>query len=252
MRVVSQGIERLARPLSDIVIAVSEYEQRLAIQKGVCARNQIQTIYNGLPDTPLHARHGANSVPVLAMISRFAPPKEQEAVVRALSGVRQDFKLLFVGDGPTRPHVERVAVECGMGERVEFLGTRHDIEEILANADILVHASRYEALCLSVVEAMRACLPVVVWASGGIEELVESGVTGYMAKDAQEFAKYTENLLADASLRQRFGTVARQKFLAFLTIDETLRRTSQVYEDVLAAKQKGVSHDALPVGSAVQ
>jgi glycosyltransferase involved in cell wall biosynthesis len=110
--------------------------------------------------------------PVITMVARFAPVKDHPTLLRAFANLHPGPCLRLVGDGPLRQDCERLAHELGIGDRVEFLGDRDDIPRLLASSDVFVLASKYEMLPLSVLEAMRAGLPVIASDVGGMRETI--------------------------------------------------------------------------------
>lgn len=116
-----------------------------------------------------------------------------------------EVRLLMVGDGPHRKRLE-----ADFGDRAEFTGRLAG--EALANAyrrcDFFVFPSKYDTFGQVVMEAMAAGLPAVVTDCGGPQELVEDGVTGFVADDAR-FVERVRQLAHSADLRRRMGRNAR-------------------------------------------
>jgi glycosyltransferase involved in cell wall biosynthesis len=233
LRLVSRVAERLVRPLGNAIIAVSQYERQLALEYRICSPGFIKVIYNGVPDTPYRAHHGPKRVPVLVMVARFASPKAQGKVIVALQSIAEPYRLLFVGDGPTKRDAERLAASLGLTDKIVFLGARTDVDRILAGADLMVHASGYEALCLSAIEAMRAGLPVVAWAPGGIHEVIDHNVTGFLVTNAETFRERTRALINDPSLRETIGAAGRSRYVRLLGSERMLAETAELYEALL-------------------
>src|SRR5205814_7166410 len=121
----------------------------------------------------------------MVFLARLAPPKAPSLCVQAMAEVvvtHPEARLDIVGDGPLRAEAEALSRELGVTGAVRFLGDRDDVPAQLASAACLVLASGYEGCPLSVLEAMAAGLPVVVTRVGGIDEVVEDGVTGWIVE----------------------------------------------------------------------
>jgi glycosyltransferase involved in cell wall biosynthesis len=134
--------------------------------------------------------------------------------VRALARVdAEPFRARIVGDGPDRDEVDATIRESGLSERVELLGERRDVVDLLAASDVFVLSSTSEAMPMSVLEAMAAAVPVVGAAVGGIPELVEDEVTGLLfePRDVDGLAAALRRLLADRDLRRRLGEAGRER-----------------------------------------
>lgn len=206
-------LDRLARPLTTAFICVSEQTRTEGIAAGTCTPDRTVVIANAVDvdATPQSALGG--DPPRVVTVGRFKEPKDFVTLVRALARCTAPFRALVAGDGPDRPAVEAAIRESATGERVELLGERDDVPELLAAADVFVLSSRSEGMPMSVLEAMAAGLPVVATAVGGIPELVESGVTGLLvpAGDVDALAAALNDVLGNAALRRSLGDAGRQR-----------------------------------------
>jgi glycosyltransferase involved in cell wall biosynthesis len=120
---------------------------------------------------------------------------------------------------------------------VRFLGSRDDIAELMAASDIYVLATNWEGLPRSIIEALRAGLPVVATELAGTPELVTHDDNGYLVErgDVDELAEMLGRLIADGELRARMGARSRERYEAEFTFERMYRLTVGVYESVLAA-----------------
>lgn len=97
---------------------------------------------------------------------------------------RPDVRFVVAGDGPGADALRRRVEATGVAGRVILLGHRDDVASLMARAQLFVLSSRFEGLPSAVIEAMAAGLPVVATAVGGLPELVEDGVTGWLVRAA--------------------------------------------------------------------
>ena len=244
-------LEKLAATWSGAIINVSEANRQLAVRHRVAAIGKLITIHNGIPDTPHRAQPGLSSgTPRIVMIARFAPQKAQAELLRALRDIDLPFRLAFVGDGSTRAVHERLAEELGLGSRVDFLGERRDIAEILATAQVFALPTNWEGFPLTILEGMRAGLPVVASDVGGVGEAVVHETTGFLvgAGSTNEFRLRLRQLLNDPSLRGRQGAAGRIRYEQDYTVRAMLEKTVVVYESVLRRKTRTVLSNT-PVSS---
>jgi glycosyltransferase involved in cell wall biosynthesis len=172
------------------------------------------------------------------MVGRFSEFKDQGLLLRALARVPGKARLKFVGDGEAEAGVHRLAEDLGIRERVEFMGSRGDVPEILARTDVFILASRLEALPISILEAMRAGLPVIASNVGGVSEEVVNGETGLLvaAGSVEELSEALQRLLADKSMRIGMGCAGRRRFEERFRADKMIERTENVYRQVLAER----------------
>jgi glycosyltransferase involved in cell wall biosynthesis len=226
--------ERIASRWTSRIITVSEYDRRHALKCKVGNERQLVTVHNGVPDSPRRVRKVNNAVPVVTMVARFAEPKNQADLLRALAPVSIPYRVQFVGTGPTLEAAKGLAVGLGISNRVDFLGERTDVANILADSDIFALVSNWEGLPLTILEAMRAGLPVVASDVGGVSEAVAHGASGFLAPpgDTQALSNYLLSLIRDPDLRRRFGYAGRCLYEQRFSVSVMLERTWQVYSDV--------------------
>jgi glycosyltransferase involved in cell wall biosynthesis len=161
--------------------------------------------------------------------------------LRALAGLLEyDWELELVGEGSGMAHTAALAGSLGIGGRVHFRGQRMDVDRILAGSQISLLVSNYEGFPLSILEAMRAGLPVVASAVGGVEESVHDGRTGFLVPrgDADLLRDRIGRLLADPALRLGMGGRGRAEYERRFTLDHMVARTLAVYRDALAAADR--------------
>jgi glycosyltransferase involved in cell wall biosynthesis/uncharacterized membrane protein len=205
--------DRLVRPLTTLVICVAERERELGVRARTCTPKRTAVVRNAVDVSSFAESRHAGEPPQLIAVSRFAYPKDFVTLVEALAAVDVDYRAVFVGDGPERPAVVGELRRRGLSARVELLGERNDVPELLASSDLFVLSSRSEGLPVSVLEAMAASLPVVATDVGGVGELVVHGTTGLLVPpgDAGTLGKALERLLRERNLRRRLGTAARRR-----------------------------------------
>lgn len=246
---VSRWLERLVGPLAQKVITVSEFDRRFGLNTGLVAEHRVVTVHNGMPDVgpELRARPG-HIPPRLVMIARFEPQKDHGTLIRALSGLQaHPWELDLIGDGPLRGQIESLAGELGVRDRIRFLGQRNDVAELLAQAQISLLISNWEGLPLSILEAMRAGLPVVASAVGGVGECIDEGETGHLVPQGgvELLRERIGRLLTQPELRVRLGTQGRQRFERDFTLDQMVNKTLAVYHEVLGARKRQPELSAL-------
>ena len=232
-------IERLAAPLASKIITVSEFDRQLALARGVASSQAVVTIHNGMPDVAPELRADPARSPVrLAMVARFEPQKDHATLFHALAGLLDaPWHLDLIGDGALLPEAKELSRRLGLADRIQFLGQRMDVDERLAEAQVALLITNWEGFPRSILEAMRAGLPVVASAVGGIAESVGDGETGFTVPrgDVQALGERLKQLLADPALRTRLGRTGRQRYEERFRLSHTVERTLKVYEEIVAA-----------------
>lgn len=155
----------------------------------------------------------------LVFVGRLAAVKGLRVLLDAFGRVADKhpgLKLTLVGDGDDRDALEAMAKP--LGDAVTFTGylSQSQVAETLATADALVLPSFAEGVPVVLMEAMASRRPVIATRVAGVSELVEDGVSGFLAPpgDAETFANRISQLASDPDLRQRMGDAGREKVLA--------------------------------------
>jgi glycosyltransferase involved in cell wall biosynthesis len=206
--------DRLMSPITTVTICVSQRERSAGLAAQTCRAERTVVIPTAVDaDATRPARRGGKP-PRIVAVGRLAAPKDPVTLVRALAAVHgAPFSAQIVGDGPERPAVEREIRVAGLEHAVELTGERHDVPQLLADADVFVLSSRSEGAPISILEAMAAGLPVVASNVGGVAEIVEDGATGVLVPPGEPtaLAAAIAPLLADATLRVRLGDAGRTR-----------------------------------------
>ncbi|HSG79790.1 MAG TPA: glycosyltransferase, partial [Acidimicrobiia bacterium] len=187
------------RRRADRVIAVSDSARDHHLAVGRLRPEATITIHNGIDLDPfrhpaLDARSRVRAehdivagAPVLATVAVLREPKGIQHMLEALPRVLEthpDAVYLVVGDGPHRAELEGLAARIGITRSVRFAGSRRDVADHLAAADVFVLPSLTEALPTVVAEAMAASLPVIATTVGGIPEMGVQGETALLVEPA--------------------------------------------------------------------
>jgi len=174
---------------------------------------------------------------LLFYAAEFNKNKNQQLLIQALAKVRvrrepeaPAVRLVLAGAGPLLAGCRELAERLAVADRVEFLGYRDDISELLPACDIAVASSLREGLPVNIMEAMASGLPVVATANRGHRELVHDGINGFIVApgDAAGFALRMEELAADAALRKRMGEQSLALVAAY-SVQEVKERLGQIY-----------------------
>lgn len=228
-------IERSAAPLAAQIICVSDYDRHLAIRLGINP-NRLKTIHNGMPNItlPVAADMGTDDEVKIVMIARFGQQKDHATLIKAFQGV-SGARLIFVGDGPSLGEMKSLAEDLGLSQKVDFLGFRKDIPQILAQAQVFALISHWEGFPRTIIEAMRAGLPVVASDVGGAAEAIVEGISGFAVprSDVETLRDRLCRLVTNAQLRAQMGQAARQLYEEAYTFDRMFAETYQTYEAIL-------------------
>jgi L-malate glycosyltransferase len=214
---------------SDGVTAVSR-SLRAATCAELSLHRPIEVIPNFLDcgtyrrdDVPdLRRRYADESTRIVMHMSNFRPVKRIDSVVEVFARIASVLPavLLLAGDGPELSTARRLARQLGIAERVHCLGTQENVLPLLSIADLFLLPSEQESFGLAALEAMACEVPVVASNAGGLPEVIEHDVTGFLhpVGDVDAMAASGIALLRDPGLHARITEAAvlrvRERFCA--------------------------------------
>ncbi|MFT9816348.1 N-acetyl-alpha-D-glucosaminyl L-malate synthase BshA [Lysinibacillus sp. NPDC056185] len=205
---------------SDIVTTVSEALKQQTYEL-IDTVKPINTIYNFVDEREYFPRNSGTlkeqfgiqeDEKVIIHVSNFRKIKNLPHIIDAFMKIRANMKakLLLVGDGPEKHRVMDQVKESSYMEDVLFLGKQENLAELYAISDLKLLLSQQESFGLVLLEAMACGVPCIGSAVGGIPEVIEHGVDGYIVElgDTDAVAEYAVNLLKDEEKLQHFREAA--------------------------------------------
>jgi glycosyltransferase involved in cell wall biosynthesis len=232
-------------------VAVCDHIGRLLQQEGFPSE-KITRIYNGIdPNRFKASRDGKlrkelglpERVRLVGMIANASKAKGYEFFVQAARKVADVFpqaRFLAVGefDPSLAAPLLNLVEQLELKNRFLFLGFREDVPEILSELDVFVLSSVIEGFPLVTLEAMAAGKPVVVTRSGGPQEVVEDGRTGFLVPpgDSDALAKSITAVLSDPARAAAMGNNAREKVHREFTLEGMVRNYERLYEELLSCR----------------
>jgi glycosyltransferase involved in cell wall biosynthesis len=245
-------LERQLHRTMDAVIGNSQAVIRDLLREGVPS-SKVKLIYNGINvPTFFPSRKAArrrlkldDDTLVGVMVANLVPYKGHGDLIRALSRVEPyllfSWCILLVGrDTGLRSGLEELATELGVGHRLKFLGEQRDVPEILAAADFaLLTPSGNEGFSNAILEAMAACLPMIVTDVGGNAEAVIDGETGFVVPvgDAEALSGAILRMARVPELRARFGAAGLRRVEANFALERTVEAHLDVYRELLGKRK---------------
>jgi len=235
---VSQVANCLAFRGSRAIVANSHDVADYIVRHYRAPRDRIRVVYNGIDIERFRPRPQAGEAagPIVT-VGRLVGQKNHALFLRAAAVLAQQgaaVRFAIVGDGPLRASLEAAARSLGIAGRVEFLGERSDIENVLRGASQFWLTSRWEGMPNVVLEAMASGVPVLATDVGGVRELIRDGVDGFVLPpdDAAAFARHARALLDDPARLSAFKAAARARAEAFAT-PQMVAALARLYEEVL-------------------
>ncbi len=204
-------------------------------------QTKIRLIYNGLDLSKLKKRSGSllHDIPRIIYVGRLEEQKNPELLLRALSYIKQPWQLTMVGDGSLRQKLCNLAYELRIAPRVNFLGVREDVPDLLANHDLFCFPSKWEGFGLAVIEAAATGIPVVCSDLPVLRELLDdSQVTFVPSDDIQAWSQAIRGVLADPMPYMKKAERAMGSDWQKFEQQNMMAEYADLYQEVLAAGLK--------------
>lgn len=184
------------------------------------------------------SRYAPNGELLITHVSNFRKVKRVGDVIQIFRGLLNEgvnARLMLVGDGPERNILERQCREWGICSKVVFLGSLKSTIEVLTISDLFVLPSETESFGLAALEALASGVPVIASKTGGIPEVVEHGVSGFLSEvgDVKDMVKNALKILATPETLEAFKKAAKDQSRIF-DITKVLPLYEQLYEEAVA------------------
>jgi len=241
---------RLLASCTHRLAAVCGHSAELFSAKTGIPLRRFEVLHNGVdtlrfaPPADRSASKAALGIPaeelLILTVASLTPVKDHCSLVEAISRLPPSKKFalrfLFLGEGPSRPQLERQIEALGLKQQILLPGNTDRVADYLAAADVFVLPSRLEGMSNAVLEAMASGLPVVARAVGGNPELVVDGETGFLCPpdDIANLSAAIGRLATDTDLRQRMGRAARRRVEEVFSIDAMMSAYASFYRRAAA------------------
>ncbi len=224
------------------MISISEATKEAMVRYDNFPRERIKVIYNGVRFISGNAgrsmkRQELNMTPddfILVTAARLDPIKNHKMLIRVmkrLSSVKPDCKLIIAGDGPEYESLSGDIKRNGLNGAVRLLGQRDDIVELFPASDLFLLSSLSEGTSVTLLEAMNAGLPAVVTNVGGNPEILKDGVTGFLVNsdDDEAMAGKILELYQDRDMARRLGAAAKERARTLFSFENMMDQYEKLY-----------------------
>lgn len=230
---------RLYRPFA-VVVGVSNAV--VNSMRGLVEPDRLRVLHNGIDDRrfvrirPASGGQDSGRI-VLTAVGRLQARKGYDLILDAVANLAREFdgiQLWVLGDGPERDRLQGRSEKLGIAARVNWLGTRDDVESWLGRSDIFVHAAESEGLSNAVLEAMAAGLPSVVGDAPGVSECHLPGETGLVvSRTIPAMVQGIRALILDHGLRERMGASAHTHVKRHFSMETNRLGYLKLYDKLL-------------------
>ena len=245
-----EAIERTVhRSCVDFIIAVSsqieaKYKAQGQVSRVACIRNGIDLEGKSVQTDRWLTRKELSvdwETCLIGTVGRLTPVKGIPYLLdaaRILLREGANVKVLIVGEGSIRQDLLRQTRDLGVSDNVVFLGHREDTDVLLQALDIFVLPSLSEGIPMALLEAMAASRPIVASRVGGIPEIIEDGVEGYLVEpmDVNTLAERCRRLIESPDVARKMGEQGRKRVESEFSATAMADRVVSVYKEVLLSR----------------
>jgi glycosyltransferase involved in cell wall biosynthesis len=231
-----RAVERVANLMTDLLVANAEAVAEDARHVEGVPAGKITVVYNALPEdafVPAPPARIAATSPVVLCVANLRPGKGHADLLDAAALLRErgtEVTLVLAGDGPRRPELAHRAGTLGLD--VRFLGSRTDVNRLLARADVVALPSTAEGLSNAVMEAMAAGRPVVATRVGGTVELLSGRGVLVPPGDPAALADGLHAVLTVPGYAETLVAAAREWIVRAARIDAMVDRHVEIYGEL--------------------
>ena len=258
-RFLFRNLERLASHWCDKMIFISQPLVDWALKEKISCTSKMTRIYSGIEldrfqpvsdqeKKRLREKWGLSEHnTVIGIVSKLWDGKGHALLVQAFKEImkqRPEARLVIVGEGYLMESLRTLASRLEVTDAVVFTGFLEDVPQIIATFDVAVLPSYFEGMGRVLLEAMAMEKPVVGTAVGGIPDLIEQGVNGYLVSPGndRELTSALLRILNDKGLAVKMGLAGRKKMTARFSADTMVRSIEKVYGELL--ERKGIRFDS--------
>jgi glycosyltransferase involved in cell wall biosynthesis len=231
-------VERVLAKICDVkYIFVADAVRSDAMSVLKIPEGSWRIIYNGVPDVLSDRARLRPRYLTLLMAARVCDAKDHLTLLKAFRNLDSQYRLVLCGAGTDsdefRAHAMKIAGESY--QRITFVGETSEIYSYYEKSDIYLLVSRFEAFPISIVEAMAFGLPIVATNVGGVSELIEDGVNGYLVPpgDAHTLSSRISAFQQEEH-RMSMSSNSRQKYINRFRVDDMLYSVEMCYNECVS------------------
>jgi len=198
------------------------------------SRDRVIVIHNGV-EVPLEMPVTAGKkFFVLGSAGRLVPIKDYPLMVEIAKEVsRETDRILFelAGEGPEMEKILRLVKRYGLEKSFLLRGFENNLSSFYSGIDLYLNTSIHEGIPMSVLEAMAHGIPVIAPKVGGLTEIIDDGVNGYLVegRKVNVFAEKCISLYTNDTLRKEMGSAARKKIINEFSMEKMVREYYNLY-----------------------
>lgn len=246
-------IEKFCSKYCDVIINISDFEQKLALDYKIAPQNKMTTIYNGIDITKYEHKFDNRTILkeigipensyIVGMVGRLTKQKSPETFIKIaeiLSKKIDNCYFILVGDGDLRSEIEDLISLKKLNDKIKITGWTNEANKYVSIFDVGILTSKWEGFGLVLAEYMAAKKPVVASNVGGIPEIIRNGYNGFLVTsgDYIEFSKKILQIYNDNNLKVKLVKNAYNEVINKFNVNRVIDEHEKAYFDILDLKNK--------------
>ncbi|TPR24948.1 glycosyltransferase [Apilactobacillus timberlakei] len=235
-------IEKFLAYFTDKIICVSNYEYDIANRYRIFKnKNQPTIIKNSSKDIGIVPSDDLKDDTFrITMAARFWKQKNQLLLIKSFEKVLKSKKiknkiiLYLLGDGPTVEECFDYVQQHNMNKNVIFTGTVNNVKDYYAKSDVVALITNYDAIAISLIEALSMGKPLIASNVGGVSENFDGNKNGYcIENNISDIYESIFKVIKNEKLRKKMGSCSRKFYLKYFTQNENLKNHNICYEKLI-------------------
>lgn len=228
----------LLRYFFRFVVAVSRDINSFFVNDLKLDKHHVKTVHNGL-HIPVNFTLN-NSRFIIGSAGRLFPVKDYHLLLNIAKSIHDNVDINFVlaGEGPLKNSLETFITDCRLQNCFQLIGHKEDMDSFYSGLSVYINTSVHEGIPMTILEAMARGLPIIAPRVGGIPEVVDDGVQGFLidGRDPQAFAEKIMLLYNDRELWQRMSLAAREKAERCFSVEKMAQGYLDIYRKLCGEK----------------
>jgi glycosyltransferase involved in cell wall biosynthesis len=216
------------------IVVVSKDIQKAFVNQYRFPEDKVIVIRNGIEISENIPMRKEKNTFVIGSSGRLFPVKDYSLMVevaREILKKTNGIRFELAGDGPERPKIEDLIKKNGLDGTFLLRGFVSDTTPFYSGLDLYINTSVHEGIPMSVLEAMSYGIPIIAPNVGGLTEIIENGIQGFLVegRDAEDFAERCITLIENEPLRKQMGSAAREKIMKKFSLENMVQQYYHLY-----------------------
>jgi glycosyltransferase involved in cell wall biosynthesis len=197
-------------------------------------KGNISVIHNGIEVQKMQRMKNNGGTFVIGSAGRLSPVKDYPFMIEISKEVRKitnQIRFQLAGSGPEWPKLHGMIDRYSLSDVFELKGHVDNIADFYRELELYINTSVHEGIPMSILEAMVQGIPIVAPRVGGLAEIIDDGVQGYLldSRDPKIFAERCFELYENKSLRKNMGRAAREKIIQAFSVENMAKQYCAMY-----------------------